>query len=493
MTSMYDVLKASKGLPVDDIFAELWGRKLSGNYTIATYTGTLPATLTGTKAGYLNQYKIYGNLTQSGTPTPSDPIYPSECGERTENIWTLTATDFSESTVVVGAAKEVTITGLTPNTRYTLASNIRKTDSDASCLWFNGTTGSTNGVWDGQPRTAISSANGELKVYYRSTILPEFNDYWYMLTSGSTAPASYIPYGYRVPMYVHGENWFDGQYPGYAVGSTIKYRPIYVGQGTFTLSTTFPQMTDYADLFFMAGNVSTGGSTGNDGVWSERPITVESIDGYVTVAYRRFTSDHPNLRDYNTMLNLGSTALPYQPYSRTDTPIYLGEVQTTRRIKKLVLTGGEGISYDSAYTRFSLKLPDCLLINVRRTPAFCTHYEVIDDGRTISNVPDNSMYSHNAESRWYIKTTDYSTVDAFKSYLAAQYAAGTPVTIWYILATEETGIVNEPLRKIGNYVDTIDSTQTTTQIPTAAGSTTVSWAGEGLAPSQVELEYERRR
>lgn len=61
MTSMYDVLKASKGLPVDDIFAELWGRKLSGDYTIDVYTGTLPATLTGTKAGYLHSYKIYGN------------------------------------------------------------------------------------------------------------------------------------------------------------------------------------------------------------------------------------------------------------------------------------------------------------------------------------------------------------------------------------------------------------------------------------------------
>ena len=31
------------------------------------------------------------------------------------------------------------------------------------------------------------------------------------------------------------------------------------------------------------------------------------------------------------------------------------------------------------------------------------------------------------------------------------------------------------------------------QIPTSANSTTISWAGEGLAPSQVELEYEKKR
>jgi hypothetical protein len=65
------------------------------------------------------------------------------------------------------------------------------------------------------------------------------------------------------------------------------------------------------------------------------------------------------------------------------------------------------------------------------------------------------------------------------------------VTVWYVLATEETGIVNEPLRKIGDYADTIDSTQTSAQIPTTAGSTAISWAGEGLAPSQVELTYEK--
>jgi hypothetical protein len=81
----------------------------------------------------------------------------------------------------------------------------------------------------------------------------------------------------------------------------------------------------------------------------------------------------------------------------------------------------------------------------------------------------------------------------FKSYLAAQYAAGTPVTVWYVLAEPVTGTLNEPLRKIGDYADTIDSTQTAVQIPTSAGSTNIGWAGEGLAPSQVELEYEKKR
>lgn len=51
------------------------------------YTGTLPATLTGTKAGYLQRYKVYGNTEQIGTPTPENPIVPQECGEKTENLF----------------------------------------------------------------------------------------------------------------------------------------------------------------------------------------------------------------------------------------------------------------------------------------------------------------------------------------------------------------------------------------------------------------------
>ena len=49
------------------------------------------------------------------------------------------------------------------------------------------------------------------------------------------------------------------------------------------------------------------------------------------------------------MLNAGSTALPYEPYGYKipitcggqTVPVYLGEVPTVRRVKKLVLDGTE--------------------------------------------------------------------------------------------------------------------------------------------------------
>lgn len=85
----------------------------------------------------------------------------------------------------------------------------------------------------------------------------------------------------------------------------------------------------------------------------------------------------------------------------------------------------------------------------------------------------------------------FETLSDFKSYLAAQYAAGTPVTIWYVLAEPETGIVNEPLMKIGDYADTIDGAQAAVQIPTVAGTTVIDYDGEPK-PSEMYIKYRRR-
>ena len=43
----------------------------------------------------------------------------------------------------------------------------------------------------------------------------------------------------------------------------------------------------------------------------------------------------------------------------------------------------------------------------------------------------------------YLRDTSYNTLESFIEYIQQQYAAGTPVTIWYVLANSTTGIVNE--------------------------------------------------
>ena len=46
---------------------------------------SLPKTIIG-DGQPISTYTIKGNMQQSGTPTPTNPIYPSECGDRTTNL-----------------------------------------------------------------------------------------------------------------------------------------------------------------------------------------------------------------------------------------------------------------------------------------------------------------------------------------------------------------------------------------------------------------------
>jgi hypothetical protein len=113
----------------------------------------------------------------------------------------------------------------------------------------------------------------------------------------------------------------------------------------------------------------------------------------------------------------------------------------------------------------------------------CSHYTVGNpyDRLTACCVAVN--YSQGIDIRVNNPSTDGNITD-FKAYLAAQYAAGTPVTIWYMLATPETAVVNEPLMKIGDYADSL-----TTSIPCTAGENTID-VQTTVAPSEVTATFE---
>ena len=111
--------------------------------------------------------------------------------------------------------------------------------------------------------------------------------------------------------YSRTENLWNEDYTG--ISSDVIYKPVYVGDGTFTLSTTCPRSSDPAPcLFFLSGNVDSGASSAVNGVWNEHNGIQNSQNGYVTIAYRKLGMTNPE--NYDTMLNEGSTAKPYQPY-----------------------------------------------------------------------------------------------------------------------------------------------------------------------------------
>jgi hypothetical protein len=180
--------------------------------------------------------------------------------------------------------------------------------------------------------------------------------------------------------------------------------------------------------------------------------------------------------------------------ANTTTPIYLGEVETVRQIKKLVLDGTENWVHRSGDPPnvFFLEISS---INIINNLAISTHY-INQDSGSFSNLQDGHILVRIASSRdkTYIGLRDSNFPatsqgrDQLKEWLAQQYAADTPVTIWYVLATEETAVVNEPLMKIGNYADSLTATQAGTEIATVKGSNTLD-IDTTVKPSNVYIKY----
>ena len=197
------------------------------------------------------------------------------------------------------------------------------------------------------------------------------------------------------------------------------------------------------------------------------------------------------------MINLGSTLLPYEPYgykipissASTTTPAYLGEVETTRKIKKLVLTGEESWVNAGGNAPYRLPINDIAISSSTTSIEwYCSHYQSVStDDSWASYDYCISRTSTTAQSLQFRDVTK-GDITAFKQYLQQQYAAGTPVTVWYVLATPETAVVNEPLMRIGNYADTLSMEQAGVQIPTNKGGTTLDVL-TAVKPSNVSIKY----
>lgn len=153
-----------------------------------------------------------------------------------------------------------------------------------------------------------------------------------------------------------------------------------------------------------------------------------------------------------------------------------------RKIDKLVLTGEENDwVYNEQLTFFylSVVIPEYLKLKDVVT-SVCSHYRSVAqtiDATSLNNGEQSFWYAATVQ-RLYIKDTAYTTLAAFKTFLRQQYAAGTPVTVWYVLATDTTEQITVPTGLSG----TVDgyTTQSGTPTPTApiypTANTVTMWA-----------------
>lgn len=143
-------------------------------------------------------------------------------------------------------------------------------------------------------------------------------------------------------------------------------------------------------------------------------------------------------KDEHIWLVKGNEWRAYTPYTGQTATITLprtiyggtvdavtGEGQETRAL--LTLTGTERIYKRDKYNLFEINL--ALPVSVPTSTVVASHWS----GTKTANT--NALYAENRNINVGLNTCGFDTVDDLKSYLAAQYAAKTPVQIAYKLAT----------------------------------------------------------
>lgn len=275
--------------------------------------------------------------------------------------------------------------------------------------------------------------------------------------------------------------------------------------GTYTISFVTDSITAGATTDGTIGIGTTSDYT-EDVEWFTREAVGSMTTVTVTLTeskciWARFVRDH-NIVKITCSISVsqirveeGSTAYGYKlPLTNAGQtiPVYLGEVPTVRRVKKLVLTGKEQWQFFSdAIGAWQFYINDISLGGVAQSScmsniapygATATTRQRYDYGCYLVTAGNGVGFQMKG-----VKDT-FTDIASWKSYLAAQYAAGTPVTIWYIMATEQTGIVNEPLCKIGTYADELRSEDAGVSIPTVKGQNTLT-VDTPIQPSKMSITY----
>lgn len=478
-------------------------------------SGTVPLTINGIEKD-LKAWSITGNTVQNGTPTPENPVEVVGVGDRTGNLFDNSLLEQGGWKASVGTIPTKLLPGetnYTNRTRYNqiiplLASTlslycpanikINYVWIDANGISLGGSGFQKNGDTATAPEQAVSMTfilglDNDIEC-----TLSDFSDI--NLVAGSIAPESYEPYGYKIPVVTRGKNLLklkEVNLTVQGVAVSIKNNSITVkgtakasGGHTVYLSESFVLQPG---TYFISGDIINSMVYCLTDISNSKAVIASSTSKFTLTEKIKvaFGLNFINGANYdatvNVMLNEGNKILPYEPYHEPitipiylDSPLYkigdyadrLSKTEEVSVVKELVLTGKEDIFYGDAYTRFRVNIVDFETFGVRATPFYMSHYIVVSDGRPLPDVPDNAAYSGSSSDNHciFIKTTNYTTVADFKAYLAAQYAAGTPVKVYYVMKTPETKTV-EPV-----------------EIPTINGTTVID-VDTAVKPTEMYTKY----
>lgn len=424
--------------------ALLAGGGASGAYY--TLTGTLPMTLPHSLAAAIRSLTRTGSMTQSPAPTPSAPVYPVINNGAVQMVHRSGLPSGYKLLEYVGSS----------GAAYVLT-DVYLASTDVVEAEFRNSSKTGYGALYGVFKLADSSALTANQTYYgydesNNKVYTDIrvNTEWHTsrhdfvngtLTIDDTT-VTFVPFEFSNSV----QNAVLARYYNNSYGYIWKgyIRKFKVTRGGEVICDLLPAKNeqDEAGLYdLISGNfyTATGGTLleGSE-VNDYEPAVVGAPE---TLSVDTQTATVPNLYavgDY-----------------RDEVDVVSGTV--TRRVGCHIFDGTEAFTLSGGAFR-TVALDD----KAANTRVVCSHFDGdVVPTMAVSSMPDLSVKGYGPNEAIFFKYSAITTVADFKSYLAAQYAAGTPVIVWYPLTTPTTeSLTTQALR-------TVDGT---TIVSSSAGS-----------------------
>ena len=497
-----------------------------GNKNVFTvwgeYEGTLPATINANGSD-LRQYQVYGNVGGVGDKTENLTLVAQE-----NSIYYNNYNNYTVANNVVTMSGDSLFgfkTKVEPTTQYTVQSNssdagtimrIREYSSEPT-IW--GSIGSGNYITqsvnqalsEGKSATFTTTENTQyvLVSFYAKT---NQTIYDIMLTEGSTAPASFVPFGYEVDMSVKSENLFDSRNMNVFFGfydsstNTIKgternafiYVPIVDGK-KYVVNNFKRYNPSTAVRWCTVSQVRQNQQCIRSDTFSQNTgfeFIAESTEKFLMI----FMCGDADFSQYGSVQSaLNANCENGEIYiDCMATPIYIGDEplekvgnysdyadyrlqKVVRAIKKYVLTGNENweeVTGSYATRKYFRWIFESINYCVRHV-CTCSHFTQTNITTATTTVGFDVFDSTSVNGEVLAirpSGVQSTTLEDFKAWLAEQYAAGTPVTVWCALTVAEEADPPVPLPAL----------------PTVDGTTIVDYAGSGTATEKAILKYRKK-
>ena len=289
----------------------------------------------------IENYRIYGNSVQNGTPTPDSPVEIESVGDKTKNLFDLDnfGCDSIDSNgdCIINAKSKNYLIDAKENTQYTLSATIKNTGVENSYpriyfIYTDGTSGANkadelkNYTSEYIYKTATSEVGKTVKGvrvdYNTGGGYFHIKDSKIQLEEGPTA-TEYEPYGYKIPVTVTGKNlWNVPEEFSFNV-LTLK---VNIQPGTYKIVAD----SIYVDDIEGYSKPYVRFQKNQKGVYLNKSKTITLTTKEDTISFYSYNYDYKGSLNHTAKINKlmlmnEDEDTSYEPYQETATTIYLNE------------------------------------------------------------------------------------------------------------------------------------------------------------------------